>query len=449
MYGWADVLAPNFCLSTKRGLMESTITKHILPNGLLVLLKEIHTAPIISQWVWYRVGSRNETPGITGISHWVEHMQFKGTPRFPGGVLDKLISREGGVWNAFTFMDWTAYFETMPADKIDLALQLESDRMQNSLYDPQEINAERTVIISERQGAENEPLFLLTEAIHKEAFTLHPYSHEVIGELEDLKSLQRDDLYQHYRTYYVPNNAVLALAGDFDTERLLARLEELYEHVPHGDIPSEQPPIEPDQDGDKSLLVKGPGETTYVKSCWHVPPARHEDFWPLMLMDSLLSGPSSPNIIGAGISNKTSRLYQALVERELGVSVSGGMPATIDPFLYGITVIVRPDCSAEKVIQALDHEILQLQEKPPSEDELARALKQAKALFAYGTESITNQAAWLGYAEMFADYDWFTHYLQRLSTVNPKDVQRVAQAYLLPQNRVIGTYHPTENVKSS
>ena len=166
--------------------MVENVAKHTLSNGLLILLKEIHTAPIISQWVWYRVGSRDETPGITGISHWVEHMQFKGTPQFPGGVLDKLISREGGQWNAFTYLDWTTYFETMPAEKIDLALRLEADRMQHSLFDAGEVASERTVIISERQGAENEPLFRLSEALHRRAFETHPYGHEVIGDMSDL-----------------------------------------------------------------------------------------------------------------------------------------------------------------------------------------------------------------------------------------------------------------------
>jgi zinc protease len=136
-----------------------------LSNGMLVLLKEIHTAPIISHWVWYRVGSRNEISGITGISHWVEHMLFKGTPQFPPTVLDKAISRDGGFWNAFTYLDWTTFFETMPADKIDLGLRLEADRMANSLFDPSEVASERTVIISERQGNENEPLFRLGEEL--------------------------------------------------------------------------------------------------------------------------------------------------------------------------------------------------------------------------------------------------------------------------------------------
>lgn len=425
--------------------MEATVTKHILTNGLLIILKEIHTAPIISQWVWYRVGSRNELPGITGISHWVEHMQFKGTEEFPNNVLDKMISREGGHWNAFTYLDWTTYFETMPADKIDLALRLEADRMQNSLFEPHEVNAERTVIISERQGSENEPLFRLTEALHKAAFTIHPYRNEVIGEMDDLRTIQREDLYQHYRTYYVPNNAVVAVAGDFNTQEMLTRLQELYENVPRGDETPQQEQLEPAQTEEQPVRVEGPGETTYVKVFWHVPPAIHEDIWALTVMGSLLTGPSSPNIIGGGISNKTSRLYQALVDKELGVSVGGGLYSTIDPYLYTVTIVVRPDRTAEQVVAALDAEIQRLQDSPPSQEDVSRAVKQARALFAYGTESITNQAAWLGYAEMFADYEWFEQYLEKLSTVTARDVQRVARNYMRRENRTLGFYLPTGN----
>src|SRR5882672_7717632 len=195
--------------------MTNSLTQVTLANGLKVLLKEIHTAPIISSWLWYRVGSKDEVPGRTGISHWVEHMQFKGTPQFPANILDKAVSREGGSWNAFTYMDWTTYYETMPADKIDLALRLEADRMANSSFDVEEVESERTVIMAEREGSENEPLSLLGEAVQQAAFRIHSYHHEVIGDMADLRSMTRDDLYGHYRSYYVPNNAVLAVAGDF------------------------------------------------------------------------------------------------------------------------------------------------------------------------------------------------------------------------------------------
>jgi zinc protease len=425
--------------------VENSITKTQLSNGLQVMLKEIHSAPIISHWVWYRVGSRNEIPGCTGISHWVEHMQFKGTPQFPATVLDKAISREGGFWNAFTYLDWTTYFETMPSDKIDLALRLEADRMGNSVIDPDEVASERTVIISERQGNENEPLFRLGEELQALAFRVHAYHHEVIGDLADLQTIQRDDLYSHYRTYYTPNNAVLAVAGDFQTVEMLQRIEELFGPLPVGEKPPAPARPEPLQSGARSFTLEGSGETTYIMFAHHAPAGADPDFFPLTVLDSLLTGPSSLNMFGGGISNKTSRLYRALVEGELAVSVSGGLQATIDPFLHSITIVVRPERSHEEVLSKLNDEIKRLQEGPPPAEELARAVKQARALFAYGSESITNQAFWLGFSEMFASYDWFTSYLDRLAAVTPSDVQRAAQTYLRPQNRVLGVYIPTGN----
>jgi len=424
--------------------MQTVLTRTTLSNGLLVLLKEIHNAPIISAWMWYRVGSRDERAGITGISHWTEHMQFKGTPRFPADVLDKAVAREGGYRNAMTFVDWTTYFETMPADKIDLALDLEADRMHNSLFVPGEVESERTVIISERQGSENEPLFLLGEEVQAAAFRVHSYHHEVIGDLADLQSMQRDDLYNHYRTYYTPGNAILAVAGDFESEAMLARIRQLYEGLPSGNPPARKMRAEPVQPGERRLAVEGPGETTYVQLAYRAPAATHPDFYAYLVTDSLLTGPSNLNLFSSGISNKTSRLYQALVEKELAVGVFGGLTATIDPFLHSIVATVHPNSSADQVIEAIDAEIKRLQDAPPPASEVARAVKQARALFAYGSESITNQAFWLGYAEIFADYDWFLTYLDHLAEVTPQDVQRIAQTYLRPQNRVLGVYLPTE-----
>lgn len=424
--------------------MTDPITKIQLSNGLLVMLKEIHSAPLISHWVWYRVGSRNELPGNTGISHWVEHMQFKGTPQFSSGVLDKAISREGGVWNAFTYLDWTTYFETLPADKIDLALRLEADRMVNSLFDPQEVASERTVIISERQGSENEPLFLLSEQLQAAAFHVHAYHHEIIGDMVDLETMQPEDLLTHYRTFYKPSNAVVTVAGDFDSDSMLARIRELYEPIPGGDKPQARVRNEPDQPGERRIYVEGPGETTYLQVAYRAPAANDPDFYAMTVLDSLLSGPGNLNMFGGGLSNKTSRLYQTLVEQELAVSVSGGIQATIDPYLHGIVAIVHPQHTADEVIAAIDDEIHRLQDDLTDPAELARAVKQARALFAYGSESITNQAFWLGFSEMFASYDWFLDYLDRLAAVTPEDVQKIAQTYLRPKNRVLGIYLPKD-----
>ncbi len=423
--------------------MSDSFTQTTLSNGLQIFLKEIHTAPLISSWLWYRVGSRDEPTGHTGISHWVEHMQFKGTPQFPASVLDKAISREGGVWNAFTYIDWTTYFETMPADKIELALRLEADRMVNSAFDPEEVASERTVVISEREGNENEPLFLLGEAVQSAAFRVHPYHHEVIGDLADLRSMTRDDLYQHYKTYYAPNNAVMAVAGDFDTKSMLARIEAYFGDIPAAPPPSRLARPEPDPRGEIRLAVEGPGETTYAQICYRFPAASHPDFFPLSVLDSLLAGPSNLNMFGGGISNKTSRLYRALVETELAVSAHGSAQATIDPFLYSITLTIHPRHKPEEALAALDAEIERIQNEKVSEEEVARAIKQARALFAYGSESITNQGFWLGYANMFADYQWFLTYLDKLTAVTPADVQRVAQQYFQPKARVVGIYRPT------
>jgi len=424
--------------------MKNNLTQITLSNGLKLLLKEIHTAPIISSWLWYRVGSRDEVQGRTGVSHWVEHMQFKGTEQFPASLLDKAISREGGTWNAFTYMDWTAYFETMPADKIDLALRLEADRMSHSRFNPEEVASERTVIISEREGNENEPLFILGEALQQTAFRIHPYHHEVIGDMADLRTMTRDDLYNHYRTFYVPNNAVMAVAGDFDTQAMLRRIRGLFEKAPAGSEPPRLARPEPPHNGEVRLAVEGPGATSYVQVCYRYPSASHPDFFPLSVLDSLLAGPSNLNMFSGGISNKTSRLYRALVDKEYVVSVHGGAQATIDPFMYTITMTIHPRRKPEEALAALDREIQRVKDEKVTREEIARAIKQARALFAYGSENITNQAFWLGYAEMFASYNWFETYLDKLSAVTVRDIQRVANEYFKPQSRVVGTYVPLD-----
>ena len=427
--------------------MDASITKRTLSNGLLVLLKEIHTSPIISQWIWYRVGSRDEIPGLTGASHLVEHMMFKGTPQFPMGALDRAISRDGGYLNAFTFLDWTSYFETLPADKIDLALRLEADRMVNGIFDPNEVASERTVVISERQGSENEPLFRLSEEVQSAAFRVHPYHHEIIGDLTDLYSMQRDDLYRHYRSYYIPNNAVISVAGDFETEAMFARIRELYESIPAGPKPTRLERAEPPQSGERRVSVEGPGETVYLEVSYRAPAANHSDFFALNVLDSLLTGPTNLNMFGGGVTNKTCRLYRALVEKELAVSVNGGLQATIDPYLYTTVITVHPNHTASDCIAAMEAEIARLQETPPPAEELARAVKQARAIFAYGSESISNQAFWFGFSEMFDTYEWFTTYIDRLAAVTPADVQRLAQTCLRPQNRTLGVYLPSTPIQ--
>jgi len=315
--------------------------------------------------------------------------------------------------------------------------------MVNCNYDPRELESERTVVISEREGDENEPLFQLGEAVQAASFRVHPYQHEIIGDKADLMTMTRDDLYGHYRTFYVPNNAVMAVAGDFKTKPMLARIKELYEKIPPGPTPPRLNRPEPASNGEKRVTVEGPGETTYIQAAYHTPAASDLDFHAMSVLDSLLSGPANLNMFGGGISNKTSRLYRALVENELAINVHGGSMATIDPFLDAFTITVHPSRKPEEALAAFDDEIKRVQDKPVPTKEIARAIKQARAIFAYGSENITNQAFWLGYAEMFATYGWFQTFLDKLSAVTPQDVQRVAQKYLRTQNRLVGTYIPT------
>ena len=421
--------------------MDNAVSRHVLSNGMVVLLKPVHTTPAISWWVFYRVGSRNEPTGKTGASHWVEHMMFKGTDRFPAGVLDRAVDRVGGVWNAQTSFDYTAYYATLPAAEIDLALEAEADRMVNAHFDPADVEAERTVIISEREGAENSPTFWLSEELRAMAFRVHPYHHEILGDMADLHSMTRDDLYAHYQTYYVPNNVIAAAVGDFDRDDMLARIEALYGDIPAG---AAVPPVtrsEPPQHGERIVRVERPANAAYVTLAYHVPAVTHPDWFALNLLDSVLAGASAPG--GGGLSNRTSRLYRALVDTELAANVGGGLYSSVDPFLFTISATVRDGRTPEEVQAALDGEIARVVAGEMTQAELDKARKQARALFAYGTESVTRQAFWMAFAENFESYTWYENYLENLDRVTLADVQTVAQRYLRPAQRVVGWLVPT------
>ncbi|VAW38817.1 Peptidase [hydrothermal vent metagenome] len=423
--------------------MTNSIHKTTLSNGLTVVLKEMHHAPVASFMVWYRVGSRHEKPGITGVSHWVEHMMFKGTPTYPNGALDGLVSREGGYWNAFTWVDFTAYYETMPANKIDLALQLEADRMVNTLMTSEEVESERTVIMSERQMYENDPGFQLNEELNAVAFRVHPYHHEVIGDLADLTTMTRDDLYNHYQRHYVPTNAIIIAVGDFVASEMQQRIESLFGSLPAGQPATAVTRQEPAQKGERRVVVQGPGDTAYLTVAYRAPAAAHPDYLPLVLLNAAFAGGSSLGMFGGGGSNKSSRLYKALVNTELAASASGSLTPTIDPYLYAINAIVQAGRSLAEVEAALDAELIRLETDPITEQELSKALKRAKAEFVMAGESITGQAQLLGMTEaVIGDYQWYETVLERLQEITLDDIERVRVAYLRPSQRTVGWYEP-------
>lgn len=423
--------------------MNSTITKTRLDNGLTVLLKEMHHAPVATFMIWYRVGSRNELPGHTGASHWVEHMMFKGTPRIPGDVMERMISREGGYWNAFTWLDYTAYYETMPSNRIDIALQLEADRMVNTIMTPDEVESERTVILSERSMYENQPRFLLDEELTAAAFRVHPYHHEVIGDTVDLKTMTGDMLVEHYRRHYTPANAIAVVVGDFDTSHMLARIIELFGSIPPGQPAASVRREEPEQPGERRVVVNGPGDTAYLTFAYRVPGASHPDYPALSLLNAALSGGSSLGMFSGGGSNRSSRLYKALVNTELAAGISGSLTPTIDPYLYTLSAVVRAGRTLSEVEAALEAEIARLESEPITNAELTKALKRARAQFVMAGESISGQAQLIGAAEATTgDYRWFETVLQRLDEVTLEDIERVRHRYLQRRSRTTGWYEP-------
>jgi zinc protease len=422
---------------------DNSVLKTRLPNGLTVVLKPMHHAPVASFWIWYRVGSRNERPGHTGIAHWVEHMMFKGTPHFPPGTLDRTVSREGGRWNAFTWLDFTAYYETLPADRIDLALRLESDRMVNTIMTGEATESERTVILSERHMYENQPMFLLGEELQAAAFRVHSYHHEVIGDEADLLTMSRDDLYQFYQRYYAPDNATAVVVGDFDPQEMLAKINDHFGRLPAANAPAPVIRPEPPQRGERQVTRHGPGDTTLLMHAWKAPAANDPDYYPLALLNAAFTGGGSLGMFGGGGSNKSSRLYRALVSADLAVAVHGSVTPTIDPYLITIVCVLHPAADLAALESALDAEIGRLATHPLTIEELGKARKRARVQFVRAGESITGQAQLLGMGEAaLGDYAWAEKALARLEAVTLDDIERVRARWLNSATRTVARYVP-------
>lgn len=416
----------------------------VLPNGLGVLLREVHTAPVVTFWAWYRVGSRNEVPGITGISHWVEHMLFKGTPTLGKGELSRLVNRHGGTWNGFTWKDFTAYFETLPAVHLDLGIRIESDRMVNTLFDPDEVESERTVIISEREGAENNPEYALYEEVEAAAYRVHSYRHAVIGYKSDLWAITRDDLVRHYRTYYVPNNAVIVAVGDFESEAVLERIRAAFEPIPPGPPIPPVRSVEPPQEGERRVVLRRPGGAVpIVQMVFHAPAVSHPDFFPLLMLDGVLSGFKGPGVFGGeAIGARSSRLYRALVEGQLTVDVGSAFRPSLDPTLFEIGATLRAGVAPERVEAAILSELRRIGEEPVGQDELDKVRKQARAQWVYAADGVSQQAVLLGSTEMVADGEFLARFWDRLMEVTPEAMRDVAARTFSDRNRTVGWYFP-------
>jgi zinc protease len=420
------------------------VIAHRLPNGMLILARATHSAPVAACAVWYRVGARNERLGSTGISHWVEHMLFKGTPAIPNGELDRLVARNGGAFNGFTSNDYTAYYETLPADRIELGLQIESDRMVNAIFDAEEVESERTVIISEREGHENDPDWWLNEAVMAAAYQIHPYRNEVIGWKGDLLAMTREDLFRHYQTFYMPNNAILSLVGDFDADQILKQAETYFGSLPVGPQIPVASTIEPQQQGERRVIIRRPGPAQYVQIAFHSASCRQPDFAALIVLDAVLSGAKPLGFGGGAQTNRSARIYRALVETQLAAGAGSGFGASYDPSLFELNATVQDGRTATEVEHALLAEVEKVQQDGVSAEEMQKVLKQVRAQVAYSNESVTGQALSLGMWEVLDSYTRMGSLLGELSAVTAADVQRVAQTYLTDRNRTVGHFIPTE-----
>src|SRR4051812_16557781 len=315
-----------------------------LANGLKVLVQEEHTAPLASVWCWYKVGSKDERPGLTGVSHWCEHMNFKGTENIPRDQVKGIIEEYGGSWNGYTWIDETTYLETATRDALDRMLFIESERMARCLYHPDDVESERTVIISELQGGENDPDQLLDQELTATAFKAHTYRHPTIGWLSDLQTMTRDDLYGYYRRHYVPNNATLVIVGDVDPDEALKRVDHYFGAIASGPAVDRIRTLEPEQTGERRLTIRKEGTTAYLKVGYHAPSATDADFFPLLVLDAVLTGAKGMNLWSSSRApppQRSARLYRALVERGLASGVYGSLMPTEDPFLYTVSATAK------------------------------------------------------------------------------------------------------------
>jgi zinc protease len=425
--------------------------RHRLPNGLTVLTREMHGAPVVSFWIWYRVGARNERLGVTGVSHWVEHMLFKGTPTFPAGSIHTVVAENGGTLNGYTSDDFTTYFETLPSDRWELALRIEADRIANASFKPEEVASERTVIISEREGHENDPDFKLNEEVQSAAFKIHPYGVDTIGWKCDLLSMTRDDLYQHYQTYYAPNNAIVVAVGDFETPYLLQRVTKMFGDLPRrADVPAVTA-VEPEQEGERRVVVRRPGPTASLQIAYHAPAAQDPDVYPLLIADALLSGAKAMGM-GGGMG-RSARLYRALVQTDIAASAGSYFRLTRDPHLFQFSATAKPGAPWEDSLRTIEaaiyREIDRLAQEAPPAQELEKAIRQTRAQFVYSAESVTGLGYIFGWLEIVASADLYAQFLDRLAQVTPEDVQRVVRAYLKPDNRTVGWFVPREEAPAA
>src|SRR5215813_2448384 len=370
------------------------VRRTVLDNGLVVLTKESHTSPIVTSMIWYKVGSRNEELGHTGKSHFLEHMLFKGTDRFKKGQIDLLTLINGGGNNAFTSHDFTAYYFNFASDRWDFALQIEADRMVNCTFDPEEFEAEKKVVIEELKTGLDSPWGLLLQEVEAVAFKVHPYRNPIVGWLQDVERASVEPQQAYYRRYYHPNNATLVIAGDFDTDSTLKRVDAAFGQIPAGPPPAPMILQEPPQRGERRLLVRWRSKVPRLAIVYHAPQIAGTDSYALQVLAVVLA------------EGKASRLYQRMVEREQTVTfVSAEYGEAKDPTLFHIRAEARGDFSINEVEAGIHDELVNICQNGVSLHELNRAKHQIEAHFILSRERTLDQAILLGQIETLYGLD--------------------------------------------
>ena len=403
-----------------------------LNNGLTVLMKEVHAAPVFTAQVWFNVGSRNEYTGITGISHILEHMLFNTSKHFKKGEISNAIRARGGIENAATWTDFTYYWQLLSSDNLEFSLKTLAERVGNAALLPNELAKERTVVLSEMEGRQTDPDSLLYEAVMAAAFEAHPYQWPVIGWRSDVENIDRNQLVNYYQKYYYPNNATLVLVGDFDSAKALQFIKKYFGQIAAHPLPRPMYTTEPKQRGIRRVTVRREGNAERVIMGYHVPAISDPDTYPLMVLDQILSG------------GRSSRLYQALVENQLATSAWSSSGARKDPSLFMLGATGRHGVSVDVLEKSLREQVEKAKTTLPSSEEMQAARNQLQAYITFQNDSVSDQGEQLGYYNTVANWRYLNTLLPKVNAVTPEDVRRVAQKYLDDENLTAGYFIPTD-----
>jgi zinc protease len=416
-----------------RALDPGRIETHILDNGLKVVMWPDHSIPNIAMYNFFRVGSRNEVPGITGLSHFFEHMMFLGSRNYAPGEFDEVMEAAGGANNAFTAQDITVYQDWFPTSATETIFTLEADRIGFLAIDSTTVESERQVVASERRrSVDDNNISALDEQNWAAAYMAHPYQWPVIGWMVDIENWEIEDLQEYFHIYYAPNNATLCIAGDFEPAAMMQVVERHLGGIPRGPEPEPVTTMEPPQNGERRTELVRQAQLAAVLSSWHVPAASNDDYFPLVVLEGLL------------LRGDSSRLHQRLVEKdELALRVFGGFNQSLDPTLFQITMQVRQGIEPAQCEAALYEELEALKISPPDEREMRKAKNQLAANFYRRLATIGGKAISLGFSDVyFNDPTAFLHSVDRYEEVTPEDIQRVVRTWFTKRNRTVSILVP-------